>query len=62
MAEEYLPEGFKTGELRVEYKKEAVLADIICPKVSVEEHRVFVSLENETGTPYAIAEFLEETE
>ncbi|MBO5303827.1 MAG: acyl-[acyl-carrier-protein] thioesterase [Lachnospiraceae bacterium] len=62
MAEEYLPEGFKTGELRVEYKKEAVLADIICPKVSVEEHRVLVSLENETGTPYAIAEFLEETE
>lgn len=62
MAEEYLPEGFKTGELRVEYKKEAVLADIICPSVSVENHRVIVSLENEEGKPYAIVEFLEDVQ
>ena len=60
MAEEYLPEGFLVKELRAEYKKEAVLADLICPKVKKMEHSVLVSLENETGEPYAVIEFVEE--
>ncbi|MBO5371707.1 MAG: acyl-[acyl-carrier-protein] thioesterase [Lachnospiraceae bacterium] len=61
MAEEYLPEGFKVGELRAEYKKAAVLMDTIYPKVAINEHQVIVSLENEEGSPYAIVEFLEDT-
>lgn len=59
IAEEYLPEGFKARELRVEYKKAAVLSDIICPKVKIKEHQVIVSLENENKEPYAIVVFLE---
>ena len=33
MAEEYLPEGFETGYLQVEYKKQAHLHDVIYPYV-----------------------------
>lgn len=60
MAEEYLPEGFKVRELRVEYKKEAALFDLICPKVKETDHLVMVSLENEAGKPYAVIEFIKE--
>lgn len=59
MAEEYLPEGFKVRELRVEYKKAAVLSDIIYPKVKKMDQQVMVSLESESGEPYAIIEFIE---
>lgn len=60
MAEEYLPETFQVKEMRAEYKKEAVLSDLICPKVKSVEHLVMVSLENEAGEPYALIEFMEE--
>lgn len=60
MAEEYLPETFQVKEMRAEYKKEAVLSDLICPKVKSEEHLIMVSLENEAGEPYALIEFMEE--
>lgn len=60
MAEEYLPEGFQVKELRAEYKKEAVLGNLICPKVKETEHRVMVSLENERKEPYAVIEFMED--
>lgn len=60
MAEEYLPETFQVKEMRAEYKKEAVLSDLICPKVKSAEHLVMVSLENEAGEPYALIEFMEE--
>ena len=60
LAEEYLPSGFKVGKLRAEYKKAAVLADLICPKVKQESGRVVVSLENEAGEPYAAVEFGED--
>lgn len=60
MAEEFLPPYFKVKELRAEYKKPAVLYDVICPRVKAEEGKVTVSLENEAGMPYAAVEFLEE--
>ncbi len=60
MAEEYLPEGFKVHELRAEYKKAAVLSDIICPNVKVKANQVLVSLENEAGEAFAIVEFMED--
>lgn len=60
MAEEYLPYHFKVKELRAEYKKAAVLSDVICPRVKETEGKVTVSLENEAGIPYAAVEFLEE--
>lgn len=60
MAEEYLPETFQVKEMRAEYKKEAVLSDLIYPKVKSAEHLIMVSLENEEGEPYALIEFMEE--
>lgn len=59
MAEEYLPEGFKVRELRAEYKRAAVLSDVICPKVKETEQKIIVSLENEAGEPYTLIEFME---
>lgn len=60
MAQEYLPEGFKVNGFRAEYKKQAVLSDLIFPKVKETEHKVMVSLENEAGESYAVIEFMEE--
>ncbi len=60
IGQEYLPEGFKIGELRAEYRKAAVLADTFYPRIGVKENQVTVSLENEEGKPYAVLEFIEE--
>ncbi|MCM1256460.1 MAG: thioesterase [Roseburia sp.] len=60
IAREYLPECFKIGELRAEYRKAAVLKDVFYPRTNVREKQVTVSLENEEGKPYAIVEFIEE--
>lgn len=59
VAEEYLPEGFKVRRLRAEYKKAAVLGDILYPAVVTEEHQVTVTLSNEEGVAYAVIQFLE---
>lgn len=57
MAEDYLPEGFETGRLRVEYRQQALLHDVIIPMVHTEENEVTVSLCSETDKPYAILVF-----
>lgn len=57
MAEEYLPDGFATRELRAEYKKSAVLSDMIYPKSVVNGQNALVSLEDAKGEPYAVIEF-----
>ena len=58
MAGVYLPQGFEIAQMRAEYKKSAVLGDVICPKVAVEENKVIVSLDDEAGNPFAVIEFL----
>ena len=60
IAQEYLPESFKIGELRAEYKKAAVLTDTLYPRTCIKENQAVVSLENEEGRPYAVLEFIEE--
>ncbi|MDD6305627.1 MAG: thioesterase [Clostridiales bacterium] len=60
VAEEYLPEGFKVRRLRAEYKKAAVLGDVLYPIVVTEEHQVTVTLADENEVPYAVIQFLEE--
>ena len=60
MAQEYLPEDFKVREIRAEYKKAAMLSDLIYPKVKNLGGRVIVSLENEAAMPYAVVEFMED--
>lgn len=57
VAEEYLPEDFAIGGLRVEYKKAAVLGDILYPMVYEETDKVTVVLADEADRPYAIVEF-----
>ena len=60
MAEEFLPENFVAQELRAEYKKAAVLSDMIYPKVQVDGRKITVALEDSKGSAYAVIEFLEE--
>ena len=56
MAMEMLPGNVQIQQVRVDYKKSAVLGDIICPKLSAEEERTVVELCDEDGKPYAIVE------
>ena len=56
MAQEYLPKGFKVGQMRAEYKKQAVLNDMILPKVKEERDIYTVVLENPEKEVYAAVE------
>ncbi len=59
MAVDCLPEGFTIGGLRVEYKKQAHLNDVLLPFVIRQDDRIVVSLRDETGVVYVNAEFIE---
>ena len=58
MAMEYIPKNFFVRQLRVEYKSQAVLGDVIYPAAAVDkEAGVYtVSLNKEDGRPYSIVE------
>ena len=58
MAMEYIPKDFTVGQLRVEYKSQAVLNDTICPVTAVSGDGTLytVSLNKEDGKPYCIVE------
>ncbi len=58
VAEEYLPEEFEVGGLRAEYKKAAVLGDMLYPSVMMEENRATIDLADEAGKTYAVIQFL----
>lgn len=58
MAEEYLPEDFTVLEIRVEYKNQAVLGDIVLPQTTAVGNIFTVVLSNPDYKPYAIIEFL----
>ena len=57
MAQEFLPEGFQTYQLRAEYKRAAVYGDTIYPVVSEEEGKITVVLNDENSSPYAVIVF-----
>lgn len=57
MAVDCLPEGFAIGGLRVEYKKQAHLNDVLRPFVVNADDKVLVSLRDEEGAAYVNAEF-----
>ncbi|MGN1171843.1 MAG: acyl-[acyl-carrier-protein] thioesterase, partial [Lachnospiraceae bacterium] len=57
MAVPYLPEDFRTGQLRVEYKSQAHLNDVICPMVAVNGTVHTVWLNSPEGMTYAVLEF-----
>ncbi|MCI5501895.1 MAG: thioesterase [Lachnospiraceae bacterium] len=48
----------RVRELRVEYKKQAVLGDVIVPVIYKKDNETFVSLNEEDGKPYAIVQFM----
>lgn len=56
MALEIVPGDVQVQQLRVDYKKSAVLGDMIYPKLTVEQERTVVELCDEDGKPYAIVE------
>ena len=59
MAADYLPEAFRVSQLRVEYKRQAVLGNVIVPEVYAADGKVAVILNAEDNEPYAVVEFTE---
>ncbi len=57
MAEEYLPDTFFVKQMRVEYRTQALLGDIIYPLLSKEDDCIKIVLAHEDHSPYAIVEF-----
>ena len=57
VAEEYLPENFKTESIRVEYKKAAVIGDMLYPEVYEQQNGVTIVLADAQKVPYAIIQF-----
>ena len=78
MAEEYLPGDFHLRRIRAEYKRQARLGDVIYPQIytaanaaagtaggeaaKTAAEQMTVVLGSEQGTPYAVMEFLGETD
>ena len=55
MAREAIPEGLVIKEIRADYKKAAVLGDVLTPRVSVAQDREWtVVLEGSTGEICAV--------
>lgn len=59
MALEVIPREIRVRQLRVDYKKSAVLGDMICPNLSCETDRTVVELCDAGGNMYALVEFKE---
>lgn len=56
MALEMVPGDIQVRQLRVDYKKSAVLGDMIYPRLTVEQKRTVVELCDADGNAYAIVE------
>ncbi len=56
MAREYVPEGFEIRQMRAEYKKQAVLGDMIYPVTASRDGRYTIGLCSAAGKPYAVVE------
>lgn len=57
MAASLLPEEMVVEKMRVEYRKQAHLNDVIYPYIAEEEEKVIISLRNEEEVPYVNIEF-----
>lgn len=57
MAREFIPTDYEVHQMRAEYKIQAVLGDIITPKVHQQGQTYTVALCTEQGEPYAVVEF-----
>ena len=52
-----IEEDFKVKKISVQYKKAAVLNDVILPRITKDEHSYFVNLADRNGDTYAIVRF-----
>ena len=57
LAIECLPKDFSVHRMRAEYKQQAHLGDILCPRRAEMENGCFVSLNDEKGQSYVVVEF-----
>ncbi len=57
MAEDFIPEEFVPVRLRAEYRKSAMLGDVIYPYIMCKDNVYIVSLCDEEKNPYAVIEF-----
>ena len=58
IAQELLPEDFKIKEIRVEYKMEAKLGDVIRTSMKKTDEGVVVLLADLNNKPYAVVQFM----
>ena len=57
MALDYIEHGRKVNQVRAEYKKSAVLDDVLIPMIFEGEDRLVVRFDSETGEIFALVEF-----
>lgn len=57
IVQNFIPNDFKIWQMRVEYRKQALLGDIMIPRVSISEDVCTVALVNTNGMPYCVVEF-----
>lgn len=57
VAQSYLPDDFDTAQMRVEYRTEARLGDILYPQVGISDGTCTVALCDDGGKPHAIVAF-----
>lgn len=58
IAREYLPEHFQIKQMRADYKRAAVLHDVIVPYISQDDNKYIIELKDTDNKPYVIVEFL----
>ena len=58
IAEEVLPTNFTYHRIRADYRKAAVLGDVIYPKISVHEDKCVVLLKGNDDTIFTVIEFI----
>ena len=57
MAADFLPEAYRIGMMRAEYKMSAKLGDVVVPYTKEQDGIYTVALCDEAGKPYAVVEF-----
>lgn len=58
LALDYLPEEFRLKRLRAEYRKAALLGDVMIPRIVQNDLNYFVVMEDGEGKPYVNMEFI----
>lgn len=62
MAQQYLPKDFKLWQMRAEYKKQALLGDILIPRITLAGQVCTVVFVNTDGKPYCTIEFMQKAD